>query len=687
MFAIYTFLFSFVLATMEHIQIQATFVKCEKASYNQKTFHLRETTPFVDPVDCVNMVVKKKTVLEIDKIIDVRTFHHLFHEISDYLQDKVPLPYSNNHLVGVVDEPQSLYTITSQKLGETTTAKQLSGQPKMLSEAQACHLRPEELVEFFKLYPRLDALRQQFTICGIQKFFFHFYKTCERLDLNLFVKKELTKVKNKLATEILNSIEKKSIILENEWIFISLGLFQHLNVCNSNQTQFFFHKFRIMPMYLRYASPIIPYAFSKFIPSESDCKNSIIEISSLNADSRCYSSSFDPPKLRVHQFFLSLCAFEEAVWRESWHEVFAYATELFGFYNFSHDPVWGKYYLYVWGGVALACATLALLPTFAFSCLSKAQQLIVTHSDEIDVLHYKQQIMAAFHFYTEEDQIFKNLISLVPRSSRFYRKIMYVHLKSKQEEIQQNILHLWYLKNKEVKKDCKEDRVYNQREIDIWEDKIKSKCNNQIRFLYQLLSIPLDIWEEQKYETELLVIRLLLLVSQPRDWNINAQKEILDVSFQNIEHHLSCFVSFYNNSLTFDQYQHELSLIKRQFQNQTRLVHNLLWAHIGLSHLLLLKCTTNYAPQSFIDSLYKDVYHIFEKFKHPNAYLLHKSLINKRPFNWPKLDLNLSVNHDCSWSWIIKNNSQVQTFIRLGAISAIRFDIVDKSNYWITVHN
>jgi len=324
-------------------------------------------------------------------------------------------------------------------------------------------------------------------------------------------------------------------------------------------------------------------------------------------------------------------------------------------------------------------AKLHLPQTFAHSCLFKANSMIKSFSDKIDFLHFKQQVLDAFEWPTQEKEVYFEISTLVPQKSEFFRKSVVVHIQSILKNLECDLLHMWYLRNRLPTNDVD----FEQRQIDTFDKGYEKKYEEFAQFLYGLLASPsVHINSKKLYKDYLIVNELFWIVSLELHWNTSqpSKKEKIDANFQDTNHHLASFVAFWNDSILFHQYEKDLQDLKLKFQKQTRLVNNLLWADVGFSHLLLLKLTHTFAPVQFIQELYNDIYRIYLIYEHPKANLMKKKMIDCQPYNWPS---EVSSANECvSFSWIIKNAPRVKNLIRLGVSSVERFDVKDQSSYW-----
>ena len=86
--------------------------------------------------------------------------------------------------------------MASATSSQNVTANSVLQQPCMLTEAQACHLPVQELIEFFNLLgpTPMVALRKKFTWTGIQKLIFHLLKTRQQSGLHVELAQNLDRV-------------------------------------------------------------------------------------------------------------------------------------------------------------------------------------------------------------------------------------------------------------------------------------------------------------------------------------------------------------------------------------------------------------------------------------------------------------------------------------------------------------
>ena len=696
-----------------NIKIKATFQREtdeKKLAEENKTFSLNSNSCYAEPQECADFV-KNGFVVHIDKTINSFYLNSLFEHLLKHVQEKSVVLTQNTLLKGIEHQPQSLFNIASAASSQNVTAQQVLEQPPIFIEAHVCELPPCEFANFFCLFKAKYKeeckkeglwiiLKKTLSKTSVQKIVVHLVKTLEQSNLNPEVRHKLDRVYRNLQLHVFG--RNKSCLPNSEatstfaldWDFVSLGLFIFFD-SHALQCEYATVKFRNNKTYLRFPVPTIPFVFSQLFKNyyAHNTGTLLARLAPLDPASHAFSSCLDLPKSSSDLFFLFLCAFEEAFWRESWHELWAYGAELFGYRDYAHHPLWSKYYVYIWGGLAVACAKQALPQKYAFVCLTHTETLASTFSDQLHVLHYKQQVMAAYGWHSEEKKVFENLVSLVPKKSKLYVNAIFVRLQSEMEHMLKHVLHMWFLRNKHPN----DSRDELQSQVFRTDRQFYERCKKHKYFLHHLLSIADCFTEKEKsrLETHLFEVDLFLLVAEEIEWGAGGnsgplfgdqgKREKLDVFFQHSSHFLSPFVSFWNNSLAFQQYEIELQELKKTCQKQTRLKDNLLWAFFGFAHLLLLKFTFNYAPELFCKNLYQEVQDIFAKHSstHPMAMLMDKKLTNKRPHHWPVAEQHQIENGlNISFSWFIKNAPHVKTFICLGALSVARFDVTDQSSYW-----
>ena len=401
-----------------NVLFKASFERVKKPGQGPfATYHMNESLGFMPAAEGIQHVNDNHTLL-IEKELTCPDFANLFHDIAKCVQEE-PLLWKN--------KPKSLLLTASFAASQNMTAKQATQQPKELVEATACHLPPYELADFLKLNKYMYGLGNYCTTNGLQKFLFHFFKTYERFDLKPVTKAELKRAKRCLKWSVFDMTRKGMKKNEKlDWVLTSLGLLKQLDQFDARllfEFRFYALKFRHEKKCVRFPIPDVLFTLSRIVP-EKDYSES--DLPDLDDDHVRHEEEYQAPLDVETQFFTLLCGMEESMWRGSHHEVLAYAAHILCEQKFHALRVLQKYFLHVWGNLAVSLAKLHIPEYFTLSCLDKMNPTCFAF--EIDAMHFKQQVLAAYEQYDKEEKLFQEMIEIVPTYSAFFRKIVVVHM-------------------------------------------------------------------------------------------------------------------------------------------------------------------------------------------------------------------------------------------------------------------
>ena len=673
--------------------MKATFERVGKRGPGHHTLHLNKKSKYHPPEDFIEHVEKDGHSILIEQTLDGAQFEYIFSDIIKHLQEEPRKPFPNS--------PKSLLLTSSLVAGQNLKAKVVAKNAAEIIENLAVHLQPNELADFVNKNKTIAVMRQQFTNDGIQRFLLHFFKTYQRADLKPWVKLELKKAKKaiyhgvyQMAADVGGDALRHQKL---DWVLTALGCFQQLYQFHSmayTEWKFFSLKFRFRQEFGRYPIPKIPFSMKPFIP---DTDFMLVDITPLDSDEDFNNRLFTPKGEKYEQFMLLLRAFEEATWRGSHNEVLAYAAQLLDNDDMAQHSCWGKYFLYIWGGLAVTCAELHLPFTVAFSCLNKMTPLVKCISNEIDLNHYTQQVHAAYGRGDEEERLFSTIMDVVSKHSAFFMKATVVHMSAKKREIEDMLMQA-YAKRQVIsdsaanvffKMDIKKNRLNK------YEDKIVVKCNKLVTLMHTCCSLTCNKLKRNVFNQEIAIIELYLTllerIKNPVSYISSLNK--LDANLKETKSHCKHFVAFWNKSIDFDQYIEEMNKIKVAIQRNTRIVNHQAWADVGYVHLLMFKVVTGVFVvgnnlQEHTENLYTTTHDIYAAYENPRAERLEKNYTLCEEYDTPTyydLEQVFAMKTDPTFSIfrLVKGAPQrVKALIRQGISSVERFDVCVPSKYW-----
>jgi hypothetical protein len=635
----------------------------DQTSIEAPSVHLTDDAD-LDPKKLVDLVYRKK-ILVVDKLLYNFEFESVCQNISNVLFKKpdVCIPFGGAN-------PDSLVDLASRAASKTRLAHQVATQPQVLIEAEACNLTPEEIYKFYKLNGEsLQNLKKIFTENGLQKFLIHFYKTLDSCEKSC-QKSLLKSMKNNFYYEMY----KMSIVKPQfhfDWVFASLGLDNLYSVRDCWTFRYFQAKFRRRLSHLRFPIPTIPFAFSRLVPTTLS-RSTLDDLITLDDDFSPFTNQIVLPKNQNDIFLLLLSAFEESLWRDSLHEVFAYATEIVGFHNYDEHPFGKKFYLYLWGGLAVTCAKLFLPSIIVSSCLHKASIRLVTLSDQIDFQYYKQQVFSEMDMFEFENIAFLEIMDMGTKQSFIYEQAISVHLQTLQNKFFKQLV-VFYRK-------FKNNMWYESEYIFVKKNEFDKCVKKQMRNIHRVLAETKSDSLIKKCKEYLAMFELIMELNNVIAFFENATNiERLHNLFRDIELPIKHFICFWNKHTSLQTYEQDLKDLRRYYERQTRIKNSLPIAHNLTMHYLCFQFC-EFEHLRFKNELFEEIVAIYKKHFHPMGSFLVNNLSQNVKFDWPdKLD---DPYKSCSLSWVIKNGPRVKELTRLGVISAERFDIWNKGDYW-----
>ena len=435
-------------------------------------------------------------------------------------------------------------------------------------------------------------------------------------------------------------------------------------------TEFRFYalKFRHEKQYLRYPLPRVHFSLSRIVPEKdySEC-----DLPDLDDDFEKHRNEFDGPLEVKNHFFLILCAMEESMWRGSHHDVLAYGADLLCDPKFENHPLLEKYFLFVWGNLAVSLAKLHLPELFPMSCLEK--MIPKCFAFQIDAMHFKQQVMAAYEQYDDEEKIFLELMDLVPTYSAFYRKIVFVHMSATEKKLEDMLMEI-FAQHVLIE----QNPHLGGSAVRRIEKALHKECEKHMKLMHVLCSITKSKEFCEDYEKQILMMKLYQ--EMQKCFENLCRVEDFHITASGLDNHVTFSWNLKIHVDSFEEYYQQMMDLKRELQKQTRMVYPKVWADVCYFHLLFLKALRDPQPNVFSELLYNDAVFIYSNLDHPRAGRLEKLFKKQDSFEAPKFETK--VNPNCTILWLVKNAPRVKGLVRNGISSAKKFDLWDASSYW-----
>ena len=289
------------------------------------------------------------------------------------------------------------------------------------------------------------------------------------------------------------------------WVLASLGLFKQLDQFDARfhlEFRFYALKFRYEKQSIRFPIPEINFTLCRIVPLLEDIPGDVAELDQPHVK---YRDEFVPPSELKEKFFSYLCGMQESMWRGSWHEVLAYGAHILCHRNWSDIEDLQKYFLHVWGNLAVSLAKLHIPVYYTLSCLYKIVPL--SYAFEIDLKHYKQQVLGAYGQYEKEKEIFTELMQIVPTYSKFFRQIIIAHMSATEKRVEDMLMDLigGYAQLDHQRNAAMETEMMRIQKA------IKKICNEHIKLMHVVCANSKSEIHIQDYELQ---IALMMLYKQ-----------------------------------------------------------------------------------------------------------------------------------------------------------------------------
>jgi hypothetical protein len=332
--------------------------------------------------------------------------------------------------------------------------------------------------------------------------------------------------------------------------------------------------------------------------------------------------------------------------------------------------------------LAVSLAKIHAPEMYALSCLEKAKEFVKCHSNALDLLLMKQQIMAAFERSREEEACFREMMESVPMCSAFHRQSVLVHMSFKTKELEDKLLEIW---SRRQQLNEPREGSYGIGAVMSLDYKFRKECIQYKKWIFKLCSTaPLPV-HEYRYQAQIALmdcfITLCSRCAQPEGSNA-AFKRVMHNLWIGVSKHLQPLFAFLLQEDSFEAYYSSLQSLKSKIQEQTKTMDPLAWADVCYLHFIVLKILQSVVPEIILTELYEAAYTIYKNNNHPRAERLECWVRDKREYRRPAFDE--SVHKFCNIVWIAKTAPRVKALIRHGVSSATKFDLPNPSYYWHT---
>jgi len=322
--------------------------------------------------------------------------------------------------------------------------------------------------------------------------------------------------------------------------------------------------------------------------------------------------------------------------------------------NFKDDPYFARYFVYIWGMLAVALAAVGIEPKFALLCLENAEKLTRCLSEHIEVLLYKQKVFARFGWFQNETHVFQELYTIVPRMSIFYQKTVFCHVWAAVAEIENLIVHALLIKKVTSNKDFRDSLVKKFIEI------TKNNAKTAFVVIHNLQKLLAEmLWKNQnngyyivkKLQVFTAIVELFqIILEETLNYSMSSTFFIKTVAHKLFDlngKHFSPFLElFSNNNYSFEDYETELNYFCSDILSTVQTIESIEEAHCLFTQILLILCfkSLNISFNTKMNNLVRKSNVIFEKYNHPRKILTSKFFeteLQKLPEKLPPTFVNL----------------------------------------------
>ena len=550
----------------------------------------------------------------------------------------------------------------------------ISSVPKEITEQMVPYMKALELCEFISSYGGIMKIKKKFSTDGFQRFFLHFFKLLDKQphpktrelltqQLNAFKKnyhQHLDYFVPKRAG--VQMYEKRLSVID--WPVHSLGIC--FDQSSDNTLDFFFFKSKFQSsrfMHIRCPAPVLPNEWIHYLPNHVNT-NLLPHMDMATFPKR----PFQDKKCVRNQFFRRLLTMTEAFVGCRNHEVLAYGCELLSRNDFFNHPQLHKYYLYVYGEIAVTLARCNIDYAWTLTFLNKAKEFATVYSQKLDVLLYQQKVYFNYDLYDKENIAFERIFKHVPLISKFYMETFRIHVQCIAFKIENYICQALCYKRSNVK---------NQKTKDLFHrsvTRISALIVEEKRFIYKCLAKQQT--DEQDFKLALLLFDVYhtcldKLKQCPTTYLFSEKTDSFSLQFSEHDHFLKIFFKHeyqpeYYNIFWFNR---EMDSLKKIYSIRWRMQNHERWGHVCFTLFLMFQVLVDKASLA-LDWL-EQAMTIYE-INNSARYQTCKHLKNKT-IDFVK-DRHDTTPRPCEIPYLLKENKKVAELVKLGILSANQRD-------------
>jgi hypothetical protein len=545
--------------------------------------------------------------------------------------------------------------------------------PKVLVEEVVSHMDANPMVEFLESAGSIMNIKKTFSTHGFQKFLLRFYILFDK-DLHLFTKTKMVAFLAVFAQQypshldyfVKNSLGKTRITVV-DWSVKSLGIFDDLEQIEAfiptHELKFFNSKFakKVYP-HIRVPIPTFPPEWIELLPDQVDTS----VLPHMN-DVTIEKPAFREKANIESQFFCRMLALSEAFMSMRHHETLAHGFELLARKDFFAEECFQRYFLNVYGIIAVTLAQLNVEYAWCVAFLDKAKELALVLSQTLDILYYQQQMYFHLNHYINEVHAFNRLFKSVPVKSKFHILSFRTHLKCFVHKIENLLCKI--LCYKHMQNQTEKDRNIMLRLIRDGE----FICQKEKRFIHSCLAIPQTYENVFEFaQTLVQVYTLCLQVVQQTNHVIPHEKlNMLAYELKKMNDFRGDFFRHMGqHSYNIAQYHREIEKSKKHMETSERMIENQHWGDICFTLFILFSIIDRNSNRA-ADWL-QDSFKIFKKCNSERARLCQQFINKTAVFEHKNFDYKKQT---CDVQQLLRENKKVALYIKLGVLSIAQADI------------
>ncbi len=405
----------------------------------------------------------------------------------------------------------TLFTLAAHILGTLKYSPKVikTFVPKEVNEQLVLFMKGCELCDYVKSFGGIYNIYKTFSIDGFQRFYLHFLQMCEKTNF-LETRNKMKLQKDDFIVTMIYDLRNDDTEIDLNFCFRSMGFPDIFFDFKEPRFQYYFFSCKFHTYHLPYDHfpvPAIPPNWTQFLPTNVDTSVLPFLIQPLRLKR-------DPPFQQFtlnDEFFVRLLAMVNAYTRDRHHETLAYGFELVAHQTIYQNNVLNKYYVYVYGMLAVTLSELHIEFDICSSFLVEAEHLAKICSQTLDIFYYKMRVAKNFYMFDLVHEMFFKIFDVVPMESNFYPYSLQIYFNALFVLVENNLCKALVYNhhfNEEHKKKCRsillETRVILKRHR---------------KFIYKCLST--DQKEEADFELYNLIIEMYMLCIDKLSTTIN----------------------------------------------------------------------------------------------------------------------------------------------------------------------